>query len=133
MIEWKIVWSIYATIAIPLLYLCTIFLAYTYPHTFALPWLLQTFGFFLAIFGIVIWILSYYYLGASFGILPKKQKRVTRGLYTYINHPMYIGIWSTFVGLSLAHTSLPGLLFTTLIITPLLFIRAAVEDKQLSV
>ena len=131
-IDWKKVWSIYATIGIPLLYLYNIYLAYAFPNTITESLQLKLLGIIFAGIGAVIWIISYINLGISFGVLPQKQKKVTRGLYKYTNHPMYIGIWCTFVGLSLANASLPGLLFLTLIMTPLLVIRAAFEEKQLS-
>lgn len=132
LVDWKKVWSIYATIGIPILYLYNIFLAYQYPKTMLITPRLAIFGVILALFGIAIWIISFINLGISFGVLPQKQKRVTRGLYRYINHPMYVGIWCVFIGLSLANSSLPGLLFLALIMTPLLVIRATLEDRQLS-
>ncbi len=131
MIDWKKVLSIYATIAIPLLYIYNIFLAYAYPQTLSLTFQVKLLGLFLAVIGIVIWITTYLHLGFSFGVLPQKQKRVTRGLYAYFNHPMYGGIYLTFLGLSLANSSLPGLLFLNCILLPVLFLRANAEDKQL--
>lgn len=131
-VDWKKVWSIYATLGIPLLYLYNILLAYQYGNTMRISPRLGILGLLLAVCGAGIWIVSYVNLGFSFGVLPQKQKKVTRGLYAYINHPMYVGIWCTFVGLSIANASLPGLLFLTLIITPLLTIRAHFEEKKLS-
>lgn len=89
------------------------------------------FGLSIAILGIFLWIISFINIGASFGVLPRKQKRVTRGIYKYARHPMYIGIWCTFIGLSLTNESWAGLFFTLVVITPLLFIRARIEDKNL--
>jgi protein-S-isoprenylcysteine O-methyltransferase Ste14 len=71
-------------------------------------------------------------LGMSFGVLPKKQKRIKTGFYKYLRHPMYVGIWSTFLGLSLANASWQGLVFLNILMTPLLFIRAIFEDKKLT-
>lgn len=131
LIDWKKVWSIYATIGIPLLYLYNIYLAYAFPQTITISFQLRILSMVLAVGGVTIWVISYINLGLSFGVLPQKQKRVTKGLYKYTNHPMYIGIWCTFVGLSLTNASLPGLLFLTLIITPLLTARAILEEKNL--
>jgi len=132
MIDWKKVFSIYATFGIPLLYLYNIYLAYTFPHTLFISWQLQIFGLLLTLCGVVMWTVSYINLGWSFGVLPQKQKRVTKGLYKYVSHPMYIAIYLTFLGLSLSNTSLPGLLFLTLILVPILTLRATLEEKNLT-
>lgn len=132
MIDWKKVFSIYATIGIPLLYLYDIFLAYAFPKTFQVSFPLLLLGILLSLVGSCLWIMSYMHLGWSFGVLPQKQKRVTKGLYKYFNHPMYVGIYITFLGLALANASLPGLLFLLLVIVPLLVLRATLEDRRLS-
>lgn len=131
MIDWKKVFSLYATIGIPLLYLYNIYLAYAYPQTFFSSVAIRLLGIVLTVIGLGVWIISYVNLGWSFGVLPQKQKRISKGLYRYFNHPMYAGIYCTFLGLSLANTSLPGLLFLTLIIVPLLTLRATLEEKKL--
>lgn len=127
----KLVFSFYATLLIPFLYLINIALAYFYPNTLRLPVFLPLIGIFIAIIGLIVWILCYFYLGKSFGVLPQKQKRITKGLYRYFKHPMYIGIFLTFLGLSLSKLSTPGLVFLFFVITPILFLRARFEDKQL--
>jgi protein-S-isoprenylcysteine O-methyltransferase Ste14 len=124
--------SFYGTIFIPFLYLINIALAYFYPNTIKLSFVFILIGILMSITGIIIWILSYFYLGKSFGILPQKQKRVTKGLYHYTKHPMYIGIFLTFLGLSLSKLSAFGLIFLFFIITPILIIRAKFEDKKLT-
>jgi len=113
------------------MYLYNIYLAYTFPKTLYISWLVQLLGFFLAIAGLVFWVVSYINLGWSFGVLPQKQKRVTKGLYRYFKHPMYMGIFLTFLGLSLANMSFIGLLFTVLVISPILLTRAYFEQKKL--
>lgn len=130
-IDLKKIFSIYATIGIPLLYLYNIYLAYNFPDTFAASLQLKILGMILALLGVTLWIISYMNLGWSFGVLPQKQKRVTKGLYKYFNHPMYIAIYLTFLGLSLSNASLPGLLFLMLFMVPLLVIRATLEEKRL--
>lgn len=132
MINWKLVFSFYGTILIPLLYLINILIAFKNPKTFSAPFSLVIMGILIAILGITMWIISYINLGKSFGVLPKKQKKVKTGLYKYFKHPMYIAIFLCFLGISLANASWQGLVFLNLVITPLLFIRAILEEKKLS-
>lgn len=70
-------------------------------------------------------------LGGKFGVLPQQQKRIKHGIYWYLNHPMYLGIRSTFTGISLATQSWEGLIFTQIVMVPVLIIKAYYEDRQL--
>ncbi|KKR31347.1 MAG: hypothetical protein UT63_C0073G0013 [Candidatus Gottesmanbacteria bacterium GW2011_GWC2_39_8] len=70
-------------------------------------------------------------MGNSFGVLPEKKKRVKRGLYKYFDHPIYVGIYLTFLGLSIALGSLPGFLYDLVIMIPLSYYRAKKEEKLL--
>lgn len=131
LIKWNLVGEFLLTIFIPLLYLGNIYSIIKTPNTFKPTYFIESIGIIISIIGLALWILSYIHLGKSFGVLPKKQKKVTRGLYKYTNHPMYIAIWLTFFGLSLILSSVWGLIYLNLIITPLLFIRANLEEKKL--
>lgn len=132
MIKWNLVFSFVLTVLIPLLYLFNINIAYKTPNSFNPPILLIYAGIFLGLLGALIWAISYINLGHSFGVLPKKQKRVKKGLYKYFNHPMYMGIYLTFLGISLANSSWQGLVFLNLVVLPVLFVRALFEDKKLN-
>ena len=131
-INWKLVFSFWATLFIPLLYLVNIYIAAIYGNTFNISLQLRFLGIILSMVGIIFWIISYINLGHSFGVLPKKQKRVKRGLYKYFNHPMYMAIFTTFLGMSIANASWQGLIFLNIVILPILFIRAHFEDKNLT-
>lgn len=131
MIKWNLVWQFIGTVLIPLLYLTNIYIAFNNPHSFEASFSLIILGLILAFLGLILWVLSYINLGKSFGVLPQKQKRIKTGIYKYFNHPMYVGIWLSFLGLSLANTSWQSLIFLNVIITPLLFIRAIFEEKKL--
>jgi|SRR3989344_5903857 len=131
-INWKLVFSFWATITVPFLYLLNIYIAAVTSNSFAPSLELKIFGVVIALTGIIFWAVSYINLGNSFGVLPKKQKRIKKGLYKYFNHPMYIGIFACFLGISLANASWQGLVFLNVIILPLLFIRARMEEKELS-
>ncbi len=132
MIKWNLVFEFVLTIIIPLLYLLNIQIIAVTPNTVTFSLALNVLGAAIAAMGLAIWIITLINLGKSFGVLPQKQKRVKSGLYKYFNHPMYIGIWCAFLGLSLANNSWPGLVFLNLIMTPLLFFRAYYEDRNLT-
>ncbi len=131
-INWKLVFSFWVTLFIPSLYLLNIYLAFVFSNTFDATFQLKFLGIILSFTGIIFWITSYFNLGHSFGVIPQKQKRVKKGLYKYFNHPMYMAIFITFLGISIANASWQGLIFLNLIIIPLLFVRAYFEDKNLS-
>lgn len=130
-INWKLVFSFWATLFIPFLYFLNIYIAAITPDSFKAPFELRIVGILIATAGLIFWIVSFLNLGHSFGVLPQKQKRVKTGLYKYFNHPMYIGIFMTFLGISLANASWQGLVFLNVVILPLLFLRARFEEKQL--
>ena len=132
MIKWHLVLQFIATAFIPLLYLYNILIIVLTPNTALLPVILKLIGILVAIFGLFFWLTSMVNLRHAFGVLPQKQKRIKTGLYRYFSHPMYIGIWGCFLGLSLANASWQGLVFLNLILTPVLFIRSYFEDKKLT-
>jgi protein-S-isoprenylcysteine O-methyltransferase Ste14 len=117
------------TLGIPLLYLLS--LAISFQKFEFIPSPLSILGTVVAALGVAFWILSMISLGSSFGVLPQKQKKVKRGLYKYFNHPMYIGISATIIGLSIANKSFEGLVFYCVVMLPILLIRARLEDKNL--
>lgn len=130
-VNWKLVFSFYLTLLIPLLYILNIILAFKLTGTFNENYELRILGIIIAVFGLIFWILSYINLGNKFAVLPQKQKKVKTGLYKYFNHPMYIGISATIIGISIANSSWQGLVFYNLIILPILLIRAKFEERKL--
>jgi protein-S-isoprenylcysteine O-methyltransferase Ste14 len=127
----RLILQFVATVIIPLTYLYNILIIINTPNTFNSSVILRLIGVCIAIFGLAFWIISLINLGKSFGVLPQKQKKIKTGLYKYLRHPMYVGIWSCFLGLSLANASVQGLVFLNLIMTPLLFVRIYFEDRKL--
>lgn len=130
-VKWNLVASFLGTLLIPLLYLINIKIAFQTSGSFSATYYFIILGVLISVSGLIIWVVSYINLGRSFGILPRKQKRVKKGLYKYFNHPMYIGIYLTFLGISIANRSWQGLFFLNLVILPLLFVRAIFEEKKL--
>jgi len=130
-VKWKLVFEFILTVLIPLLYLVNIQIIALNPNSVNFPSIIRMLGIVIAILGLIVWIMSFINLGKYFGVLPKKQKRLKTGLYKYLSHPMYVGIWCAFLGLSMANASWQGLIFLNIFMTPLLFIRALFEDKNL--
>jgi len=127
----KLSLSFALTIIIPILYFVNIFLAYFIRNSYNGPLFLVLLGIPIAFFGLVFWAASFINIRKVFGVLPQEQKRIKTGLYKYFNHPMYWGIWFTFLGLSLANQSIPSLLFLFIVISPILVLRAKIEEKKL--
>lgn len=121
----------YITLFIPLIFVSAILLIGLYPNTLYIPDLIRIIGIMFSCLGLYLWIVSMFQLGKYFGVLPRRQKRISRGLYQYFRHPMYIGITVTLTGLSVANGSKSGLLFTIFFIIPMLIIRALLEEKYL--
>lgn len=121
----------YVTIGVPLLYAVNLWLiAVKGGVNFGIvPRLI---GAFLTVGGLFLWTLSYINLGRAFGVLPKKQKRVKKGVYRLFRHPMYWGIVATFGGLSLVNGSMAGIIYLGLVLIPLLWVRAKLEERVLS-
>ena len=120
----------YGTVGVPLIYGLGLWLI-AYGQRMSLSETFQIGGLIGAMLGMCLWIISYVHLGSSFGVLPRVQKRVSRGIYGYIKHPMYKGIMLTYLGLSIANQSLTGAWFCILVMFPMLYIRARLEDKKL--
>lgn len=129
----KNILEFYATIIIPLPYFFNIYLIYYFARTLPLPAPVIFLGLLIGLIGLAFWFISFLTLGASksFGILPRKQKRIKSGIYKYFRHPMYLGVWLTFTGLSIAASAKNGLLFAVFFMLPFLIARAIWEEKYL--
>ena len=120
------------TIAVPSLYLLALVLAWWAPKDFgfgqrALVWL----GLGAGLGGIGLWVLAMLHLGKSLAVLPGGDRLVTHGVYKFLRHPIYLGIDLTFLGLFLAIGSTAGMAYLALVVLPLNFVRARLEEKAL--
>ncbi len=122
--------AFYLTLGVPLLYGLNLWLI-GLGGSLNLNYGIRIVGLVACFVGILLWILSYFGLGRSFGVLPKKQKRIRRGIYGFLRHPMYVGIMLCFVGLSVANGSESGLSFSLFVMMPLLWWRAGFEEGRL--
>jgi protein-S-isoprenylcysteine O-methyltransferase Ste14 len=111
----------------------TIFSVYLWFDRFLPSWIYFT-GLIINIVGLVIWWSAKITLSenwdAGYG-QPRIKKLVTRGIYSKICHPLYLGINLTLIGLTLIHLNL-FLSLTSLIIVIYFFRRMSIEDKFLT-
>ena len=70
-------------------------------------------------------------LGPSLAVLPGTDRLVTRGVYRYMRHPIYVGIVLTLSGLFLACGSTICLVYVFTVVIPLNIFRARAEEKVL--
>lgn len=88
-------------------------------------------GLWLALTGILIWSATLLTMGKSMRVLPGNDTLVTCGIYKYIRHPMYIAITLTILGFMLASGSVAGMIYLIVVVLPLNFVRARLEDAAL--
>ncbi len=134
--------SFYLTIAVPCLYALVLVIIFLTQERFPIylgpvmqilshP-VLRSLNLAMTIVGIGLWVVSYVYLGRSFGVLPRKNKKVRVGPYKFLRHPMYVGIFLTFTGLSLTGLSVPGFVVNLAVLTPINWYRARREEIALT-
>lgn len=81
--------------------------------------------------GLLLWLSGYLYVASSFSAIPQTKKLVAKGPYKFFRHPIYLGIFLTFVGLSLIVDSRLGLYYAIFIVFPLNYLRKKNEEKVL--
>lgn len=92
----------------------------------------QLLGLSITTIGLVFWFGGYFSLGfANFSVLPSVKALKTKGFYQITAHPIYLGIFLTFLGLSLATGSTLGLVYTFFAVLPLNLYRARLEERKL--
>ena len=126
----KLIFQFFTILLIPLVYFLGIFIISYPPFIHWLP--INITGLIISFIGLILWATSYIYLRGSLSVLPKAKQLVTTGPYKYFSHPVYLGINLALFGLSLGSGSIPGVLYTILIVIPLNFLRAKTEEKELS-
>ena len=81
--------------------------------------------------GLILWVLAMLTLGPSLAVLPGADRLVTRGVYRYLRHPVYVGIVLTLSGLFLACGSTICLAYVLVVVIPLNIFRAKTEEQVL--
>jgi len=119
---------------IPLLYLVYVILVIKSGNWLLLlhPSFLEIILMLFLIFGLGLWLISYFYLYPSTYLYPRANQLVTTGPYRFIRHPVYLGVLIVFFSLSLLTKSWLALGYTLLIILPLNFGRTKWEEKILT-
>ncbi|MBT5029147.1 MAG: isoprenylcysteine carboxylmethyltransferase family protein, partial [Nitrospina sp.] len=80
-------------ILVPSLYLLPLVFAYLGPKNFGFGYdELVYVGLSVGVVGVILWILAMLTLGPSLAVLPGTDRLVTRGVYRYLRHPVYVGI-----------------------------------------
>ena len=120
------------TVLVPSLYLLALALAWFSPKFFGFG--IRSFvyiGLTVGLSGVALWIVAMFYLGKSLAVLPGGERLVTRGVYRYVRHPVYLGIDMTLFGLFLAVGSTVGMIYLFAVVLPLNMIRSHFEEKAL--
>lgn len=87
-------------------------------------------GLFIIISGLIIWWIGKITLNDAFTAMPKARRLITKGIYSKIRHPIYIGLSLTLLGwLFLIYSSSLMILIILVIIS--LIIRGFFEEKVL--
>jgi len=80
--------------------------------------------------GVTIIIISLLSLGRSFGLVPANRGIKTKGLYTYVRHPLYSGEMLFYLGFAVGNPSLANILLMLSIFIGL-HLRAGAEERLL--
>jgi protein-S-isoprenylcysteine O-methyltransferase Ste14 len=119
-------------ILVPSLYLLPLIFAYLGPKNFGFGYdELVYSGLSVGAVGVILWVLAMLTLGPSLAVLPGTARLVTRGVYRYLRHPVYVGIVLTLTGLFLACGSLICLVYVLVVVIPLNIFRARIEEQVL--
>ena len=119
-------------VLVPLFYLLPLLVVYFSPKNFGFghrEWVHA--GLAVGVAGVLLWILAMAHLGKSLRVLPGAETLVTRGVYRFLRHPIYWGIFLTLGGLFLACGSVFGMIYLFVVVLPLNVFRARLEDAAL--
>ena len=84
----------------------------------------------IALLGLGIFIYARFSLGRNIGFVPAQRQLVTSGAYAYVRHPVYTGIFVTYLGLILRSYS-PVNLAAVIILSGLWIIKSFIEESFL--
>lgn len=83
--------------------------------------------------GLIIYFYNKHVMGKTWSIkIEKKDKIITKGLFKYIRHPLYLGILIGLIGGAISTTSIELLFFITFTYTPFIYKRAVIEENLLT-
>lgn len=119
-------------VGVPFLYLLPLLVAWFSPKNFGfgVPGLVPV-ALAMGLFGWVLWVVAMFQMGSALQVLPGAERLVAAGVYRYLRHPIYAGIFLTLLGLLVACGSTPGVAYVFLVVVPLNVVRARLEEKAL--
>lgn len=95
------------------------------------PWTAERFiGLLLAVFGVVMLTIARFNLGSSFSVTPQAKQLVTRGVYSRIQHPVYVFAAIILAGIVL-YFGRPIFLLFLIVLVPIQIVRAHKESTVL--
>jgi protein-S-isoprenylcysteine O-methyltransferase Ste14 len=89
------------------------------------------FGIAFMIIGLLIWWFGKLTLGDAWAIKAKAKKLVTKGIYSKIRHPIYVGLTLTLVGWAF-YIPCPVWAIASIVAVIIFIVRARKEEKVLS-
>lgn len=119
-------------VGVPFLYLLPLLVAWFSPKHFGfgvaglVPVALAV-GF----LGWLLWVAATFKLGSALAVLPGASRLVAAGVYKYVRHPIYVGIFFTLLGLLAACGSTFGVIYVFVVVLPLNVVRARLEERAL--
>lgn len=90
----------------------------------------QYFSLLIYLCGLTLWYLGLFHIGKNFHGFSEPKGLVTSGIYSKVQHPIYIGTILSFIGLSI-FTQYPLIIFVTIVLIPFQIIRSRIEQKKL--
>ena len=88
-------------------------------------------GCFIIVAGSVLWVKGILTLGRNFTPSLSPKGFETKGIYSIMRHPMYIGGFLFYLGMNLLTQSIIGMILSFLLVAPLLIYSALEEEKQM--
>jgi len=81
--------------------------------------------------GWLLWVAATFRMGSALAVLPGASRLVASGVYRYLRHPIYVGIFLTLLGLLVACGSTFGVAYVFVVVLPLNVARARLEERAL--
>jgi len=91
-------------------------------------------GIIMLMFGVMFSIIARYYLGSSWSLLTItsiNRPFIKNGPYQFVRHPIYLGLFTIWLGVSLLFFNWIGIVSTFVVLLPLLYHRAKIEEDNL--
>jgi protein-S-isoprenylcysteine O-methyltransferase Ste14 len=106
------------------------FVIFFTPNQFACQYC-QTVGVLIIIIGAIIWAIAKKEMGRiEIGV--SADKFVSKGIYSKLRHPLYLGVKIMYIGFGIFFMSTVGLILTIIVLIPFHMYRRRKEEKELT-